>query len=200
MAGIARGRLQEERKLWRKDHPHVRRRPLPLNDTPPALGIHTRCPAPAARAGLCGQAEDARRRDPGHPLLGMRRACQDELSLGGRALPRHHVRAVRRVHTRRVPHPAGWEREARTARRHGARARAGNSRTSTRASRLSAGSPRRPTTSLSSTRTSTLREGFASRCSIPTRVHAAPRASRAPRALARLAPGRHTRAAAGAGV
>jgi hypothetical protein len=24
MAGIARGRLQEERKLWRKDHPHVR--------------------------------------------------------------------------------------------------------------------------------------------------------------------------------
>ena len=40
MAGIAKGRLAQERKQWRKDHPHVRPAPpLPaLPSPPPALG------------------------------------------------------------------------------------------------------------------------------------------------------------------
>ena len=33
--GIARTRLQEERKSWRKDHPHVRKRALPPSRAPP---------------------------------------------------------------------------------------------------------------------------------------------------------------------
>ena len=33
--GIARTRLQEEGKSWRKDHPHVRKRALPPSRAPP---------------------------------------------------------------------------------------------------------------------------------------------------------------------
>jgi hypothetical protein len=40
MAGIARGRLMEERKSWRKDHPHVRdATPTPDGFTPRHLHL-----------------------------------------------------------------------------------------------------------------------------------------------------------------
>lgn len=83
--GIARGRLQEERKSWRKDHPHVRARStsrIPLH----ALTRHSSHSA-ARRAGLCGQASDAARRHAGHPQLGCCHSWQGRHHLGECAHP-----------------------------------------------------------------------------------------------------------------
>jgi hypothetical protein len=83
--GIARGRLQEERKSWRKDQPHVRARStsrIPLH----ALTRHSSHSA-ARRAGLCGQASDAARRHAGHPQLGCCHSWQGRHHLGERAHP-----------------------------------------------------------------------------------------------------------------
>jgi hypothetical protein len=97
MAGIARGRLQEERKSWRKDHPHVRRagRPdphcLPPGQTsaaPPRRGCvaGTRRPFHAhPSAGLCREAGQPPGRHAEHPLLGLRCPCQARRALGGSA-------------------------------------------------------------------------------------------------------------------
>jgi hypothetical protein len=83
--GIARGRLQEERKSWRKDHPHVRARStsrIPLH----ALTRHSSHSA-VRRAGLCGQASDAARRHAGHPQLGCCHSWQGRHHLGECAHP-----------------------------------------------------------------------------------------------------------------
>ena len=98
--GIARTRLQEERKSWRKDHPHVRARALPPS-APRAARPFTR--AGLFTAGVCGEAEQSARRDSGHPQLGGDHPGQGEDDLGERAHPDDHVTRAARAHHRTWP-------------------------------------------------------------------------------------------------
>ena len=103
MVGIAGGRLGEERKNWRKDHPHVRAPPHTpciarhAHGRPPAASrwgacahdARSRARVSSRRAGVCRQAGAERGRLLQHHVVGVRGPGEEGDRLGGRPLPDH---------------------------------------------------------------------------------------------------------------
>jgi len=161
MAGIARGRLQEERKLWRKDHPHVR-------SSLPALVKSRRGPQPNLRR-VCPPRAQGFVAKPKTLEDGTQDILNWECVVPGKAgtiweagrypvymcvrLAAHAERVRLNLFTTRAP--------------------AGCFPTSTPASRPSASLARRPATGRSSTRTSTRAARSASPCSTRIKARAA---------------------------